>query len=249
VITHRQTPDDNPDDATRTAEKRAAAEWAANLVSSGAVVGLGTGSTAIFALRRIAARLAEGSLHDVVGVPTSETERTAAEEAGIPLTDLDRHPVIDITIDGADEVDPAFNLIKGGGGALLREKIVAQASLREIIVIDSAKRSERLGSHHVLPIEVVAFGWRPEALHLESMGAVVTLRSGEDGRPFRTDSGNYILDCDLGLIEHPAELAASLVSRAGVVETGLFCGLTTDLVIGTPAGVEHEVVPRPLGSQ
>lgn len=245
MSTQRQPSDDNAVDSTRTAEKRAAAEWAADLVSSGMVVGLGSGSTAIFALRRIAARLADGSLHDVVGVPTSEVERVAAEENGIPLTDLDRHPVIDMTIDGADEVDPAFNLIKGGGGALLREKIVAQASLREIIVIDSAKRSERLGTRHLLPIEVVDFGWRPEALHLESRGAVVTVRLGGDGRPFRTDSGNYILDCDLGLIEHPAELAASLLTRAGVVETGLFCGLTTDLVIGTPTGVEHEVVPKP----
>jgi ribose 5-phosphate isomerase A len=245
MTTDPPVPEDLTTSASRTAEKKAAAEWAAELVESGMVVGLGTGSTAVFALLRIAARLADGSLHDVTGVPTSETERSVAIQAGIPLTDLERRPVIDLTIDGADEVDPGFNLIKGGGGALLREKIVAQASRREIIVVDSAKRSAHLGTSHTLPIEVVAFGWRPEALHLESMGAVVTLRAGSDGTPFRTDSGNVILDCDLGVIEQPAALAATLLARAGVVETGLFCGLTTDLVIGTPSGVEHEVVPRP----
>jgi ribose 5-phosphate isomerase A len=232
--------------AARIAEKKAAAEWAADLVTSGMVVGLGTGSTAIFALLRIAARLAEGSLRDVVGIPTSEMERAAAIDAGIPLTDLEHHPIIDLTIDGADEVDPAFNLIKGGGGALLREKIVAQASRREIIVIDSSKRSARLGTRHLLPIEVIDFGWRPEALHLETLGAEVILRSGADGNPFRTDGGNFILDCNLGIIEQPAVLGAALLARAGVVETGLFYGLTTDLVIGTAHGIEHEVVPQPL---
>jgi ribose 5-phosphate isomerase A len=229
------------------AEKKAAAEWAADLVTSGMVVGLGTGSTAIFALLRIAARLDEGSLRDIVGIPTSELERAAALEAGIPLTDLDHHPILDLTIDGADEVDPAFNLIKGGGGALLREKIVAQASRREIIVIDSTKRSAHLGTRHLLPIEVVDFGWRPEALHLETLGAEVRLRLGPDGKPFRTDGGNFILDCNLGIIEQPAVLGAALLARAGVIETGLFYGLTTDLVIGTPGGVEHQVVPKPHG--
>jgi ribose 5-phosphate isomerase A len=232
--------------SSQIAQKKAAAEWAADLVDSGMVVGLGSGSTAIFALRRIAARLAEGSIRDVIGVPTSEIERAAAIEAGIPLTDLEHHPVIDMTIDGADEVDPAFNLIKGGGGALLREKIVAQASRREIIVIDSTKRSDHLGTRHLLPIEVSDFGWRPEALHLEAMGAVVTRRAGQDGEPFRTDGGNLILDCDLGVIQQPAELAAALLARAGIIEIGLFCGLTTDLVIGTATGIEHQVVPRLL---
>ncbi len=240
---HRPTPDEPITDAP-TAQKRAAAEWAADLVESGMVVGLGTGSTAVFALRRIAQRLAGGSLADIVGIPTSEVQRVAAVEAGIPLTDLERHPVVDMTIDGADEVDPAFNLIKGGGGALLREKIVAQASHREIIVIDASKRSDRLGTRHALPIEVVEFGWRPEALHLEALGTVVTLRTGAGGIPWRTDGGNLILDCVLDPIEEPAALAGALLSRAGIVEVGLFCGLTTDLVIGTPDGVDHQIVPR-----
>jgi ribose 5-phosphate isomerase A len=245
-MTDPQTPDTATPVGRQISEKRAAAEWAADLVESGMVVGLGSGSTAIFALRRIAARLHDGSLRGVVGVPTSEIERSAATEAGIPLTDLEHNPVIDITIDGADEVDPDFNLIKGGGGALLREKMVAQASRREVIVIDSSKRSDLLGTSHSLPIEVADFGWRPEALHLEAGGAVVTLRRGPDGRPFRTDGGNFILDCEFGPIDDPRDMAAGLVNRAGVLETGLFCGLTTDLVVGTPEGVVHEVVPRPL---
>lgn len=150
--------------------KRLAAEWAAELVEAGMVLGLGTGSTAVFALRRIAERLAEGSLTDVTGIPTSEGAAATAAELGLPVTSLEEHPVIDLTIDRADEVDPALNLIKGGGGALLREKIVAQASRREVIVVDSSKRSQRLGTHHSLPVEVVQFGCRPEALHLESLG-------------------------------------------------------------------------------
>jgi hypothetical protein len=129
-------------------EKRAAAECAADLVCSGMVVGLGTGSTAIFALRAIADRLAEGRLTDIVGIPTSTVVEAAARDLGIPVGNLGTHPVIDLTIDGADEVDPNLNLIKGGGGALLREKIVAQASAREIIVVDASKLSKHLGTRH-----------------------------------------------------------------------------------------------------
>jgi len=159
-------------DAGEVAEaKRVAAEWAAELVEPGVVVGLGTGSTAVFARRRIAERLADGSLTDGRGIPTSEGAAATAAELGIPITTLEEHPVIDLMIDGADEVDPALNLIKGGGGALLREKIVAQASRREVIVVDASKRSPRLGTRHSLPVEVVEFGWRPEALHLESLAA------------------------------------------------------------------------------
>jgi ribose 5-phosphate isomerase A len=219
--------------------KRVAAEWAAELVEPGMVVGLGTGSTAVFALRRIAKRLADSSLTDVTGVPTSEGAAATAIELGIPVTSLEEHPVIDLTIDGADEVDPALNLIKGGGGALLREKIVAQASRREIIVVDSSKCSPRLGTHHGVPVEVVEFGWRPEARHLESLGARVSRRAAGDGSPFRTDQGNLILDCDFGPVENPAEMELRLIARAGVAAVGLFCGLTSDLVIGSRDGVEH----------
>jgi len=226
------------------AEKQAAAEWAADLVRPSMVVGLGTGSTAIFALRRIATRIKEGDLTEVVAVPTSTRVEAAARELRIPVTDLEAHPSIDLTIDGADEVDAHFHLIKGGGGALLREKIVAQASRREVIVVDATKCSDRLGTHHCVPVEVVDFGWRPEALHLEALGADVVLRRAEGGSVFRTDQGNLILDADLGPIEDPRALAAALVSRAGVVEVGLFCGLVDDLVVGTATGVEHRLGSR-----
>ncbi len=173
------------------------------------------------------------------GIPTSEGAATTAAELGIPVAGLEEHSVIDLTIDGADEVDPGLNLIKGGGGALLREKIVAQASRREVIVVDSSKCSQRLGTHHGLPVEVVEFGWRPEALHLESLGAEVSRRAAEDSSAFRTDQGNFILDCDFGPIGDPEKMELRLIARAGVVAVGLFCGLATDLVIGSRDGVQH----------
>ena len=226
------------------AEKRAAAQRAAGLIRSGMIVGLGTGSTAGFALTSLAGRLADGKLAALAGIPTSEKVANEARRLGIPLTSLDEHPVIDLTIDGADEVDPDWNLIKGGGGALLREKIIAQASRREVIVIDHTKRSPRLGTQHSVPVEVARFGWRPEALHLEALGATVSLRRGKDGSPFRTDQGNLILDAGFGPIDDIAGLAASLLARAGVAEVGLFSGLTTDLVTATPSGVDHQERPR-----
>jgi len=219
--------------------KQRAAEWAAGLVESGMVVGLGSGTTAEFAVRRLAERMDAGELHDVVGVPTSSIVADLAHRLGIPLTDLAARPSVDLTIDGADEVDPHWNLVKGGGGALLREKIVAQATRREVIVVDDTKLSPRLGTKHRVPVEVVDFGWRPEALYLESLGARVDVRTAADGSPFRTDGGNFILDADLGPLHDPAALAATLTRRAGVVEVGLFVGLVDDLVIGTDAGVEH----------
>jgi ribose 5-phosphate isomerase A len=228
----------------RDAEKRAAAHAAVALVRSGDVVGLGSGSTALVALEELASRLRTGLLADIVAVPTSRVVESAARRLAIPLTDLAGHPVIDITIDGADEVDPQWRLIKGGGGALLREKIVAQASRREVIVIDHTKLSDRLGLHHRLPVEVVEFGWRPEALHIEQEGAAVTLRPGEEGAPFRTDGGNLILDVDLASIRDPVGFAEMLRTRAGVVEVGLFDAMTDDLVVGGPDGVVHESRPR-----
>jgi ribose 5-phosphate isomerase A len=222
------------------AEKRAAAERAVGFIRPGMVIGLGSGTTADFALHFLAARVARGELPGVVGIPTSENVATEARGLGIPLTSLDDHPVIDLTIDGADEVDPDWNLIKGGGGALLREKIVAQASRREIIVVDHTKCSPCLGTRHSVPVEVAVFGWRPEAMHLEALGARVSLRSGVDGSVFRTDQGNYILDADFGPTEDPALLASVLLSRAGVAEVGLFCGLVSDLIVATPDGVEHQ---------
>ncbi|MGD8966024.1 MAG: ribose-5-phosphate isomerase RpiA [Anaerolineae bacterium] len=219
--------------------KRQAAERAVDFMGSGIVVGLGHGSTTIFALRRIAELLQRAELRDILGIPTSTQVEQDARELGIPLTTLGEHPVIDLTIDGADEVDDDLNLIKGGGGALLREKIVAQASRREIIVVDQTKLSPALGIQWPLPVEVIPFGWRTQAAYLESLGAEVTLRCSEDGSPFHTDQGNLILDCDFGSISAPAQLAGHLNERAGIVEHGLFLGLVSDVIVGTEEGIRH----------
>ena len=173
--------------------KRRAAERAVELIESGMVVGLGSGSTASHALRRLAEFIQTGKLRDVRGVPTSQRIEQEARALGIPLIELDDMTTVDMTIDGADEVDPDLNLIKGGGGALLREKIVAQASRREVIVIDESKLSPKLGTRWAVPIEVVPFGWRSQAGYLESLGAKVTLREIE-GAPFYTHQGQLILD-------------------------------------------------------
>jgi ribose 5-phosphate isomerase A len=219
--------------------KRQAAERAVEFVTSGMVVGLGHGSTAIFAVRRIAERLDAGELQDIVGVPCSLHVESEAQQLSIPLGTLDEHPVIDLTIDGADEVDPNLDLIKGGGGALLREKIVAQASRREIIVVDESKLSPALGTHWTVPVEVVPFGWRAQAAYLESLGARPVLRQGQDGAPFETDQGNLILDCNFGPISDPAQLAAQLNRRAGIVEHGLFLELATDVIVASERGIRH----------
>ena len=161
----------------------------------------------------------------------------------VPLTTLSEHPVVDLTIDGADDVDGDLDLIKGAGGALWREKMVAQASVREVIVVDHTKPSPQLGTHAVVPVEVAQFGWRPEAEYLDDLGADVTIRRGADGAEFVTDEGNWILDCGFGPIADPARLAARLDRRAGIVEHGLFLGLATDLLVAGPDGVEHRTRP------
>jgi ribose 5-phosphate isomerase A len=219
--------------------KRLAAERAVDSIQPGMVVGLGSGSTAAFVVRRLATLRAEGRLTDVVGVPTSVETEALARSLGVPLTTLEEHPVVELTIDGADEVDPQLRLIKGGGGALLREKIVAQASRRVLIVVDSGKLSPRLGTRWPVPVEVLPFGWRSQALFLEELGARITRREGREGTPYLTDQGNLILDCAFGPIERPEELAARLEARAGIVAHGLFIGLTSELVVASPEGVEH----------
>ncbi|MGH7333507.1 MAG: ribose-5-phosphate isomerase RpiA [Candidatus Rokuibacteriota bacterium] len=222
----------------RARHKQAAADRAVELVRSGMVVGLGTGSTAIFAVRRLGQLLREGRLRDVVGVPTSSGIEAEARVLGIPLA-LDGAQDIDLTIDGADEVDPDLNLIKGGGGALLHEKIVAQASRREVIVVDDAKLSPRLGTHWAVPVEVVPFLWQSQARFLESLGARVSRRAGADGQPFTTDEGNHILDCMFGPNAAAAELAAQLEGRTGIVEHGLFVHLATDVIVAGDLGIRH----------
>ena len=219
--------------------KQQAGEQAARLVKPGMVVGLGHGSTAAFAVRRIAGLLREGRLRDVFGVPCSRRVEEEARLLGIPLTTLDEHPVVDLTIDGADEVDPDLNLIKGAGGALLREKIVAQASRREIIVVDESKRSPALGTHWPVPVEVVPFGWRAQVAYLETMGAQPVLRLDDEGAPYETDQGNLILDAHLGPIAAPAQLAAQLDGRAGIVAHGLFLGMATDVIVAGEGGIQH----------
>jgi len=219
--------------------KQQAGWYAVAFVQSGMVLGLGHGSTAIFAVRCIAQLLREERLTDILGVPCSRQVEAEARRLGIPLTTLDDHPVIDLTIDGADEVDPDLNLIKGGGGALLREKIVAQASRREIIVVDGSKLSPALGTHWPVPVEVAPFGWRTQSTYLESLGATPALRHSEDGSPFKTDQGNLILDCDFGPIPDPAQLAARLNARAGIVEHGLFLHLATDVIVADVEEVRH----------
>jgi len=221
------------------AMKQAAAEYAVRYVKSGMTVGLGTGSTAIFFICKIGELLRSGELKDIVGFATSKGSWDAAVALNIPMLPDDLPKNIDVTVDGADEVDPQLNLVKGGGGALLREKLVAQATAREIIVVDESKLSPRLGTRHVLPIEALPFGWRSQARFLESLGAKYVVRQTPDGREYHTDQGNLILDCDFGPIADPAQLARQLETRAGIVEHGLFLGLTHLVIIAGASGVRE----------
>ena len=222
-----------------TQYKQQAAEKAVEFVQSGMVVGLGTGSTAIFATRRIARLLKDGQLKNISGFATSKAVWKEAQKLGIPMMSEEMPNNLDLIIDGADEVDPDLNLIKGGGGALLREKIAAQASRRVIIVADDSKLSPKLGSLHAVPVEVISFGWRSQLRYLESLGAKVEARYNADGSLFATDSGNMILDCNFGPIVNPAELASKLDTRAGIAEHGLFLGLATDLIVAGKDGIRH----------
>jgi len=219
--------------------KENAAREAVQFVESGMIVGLGHGSTTIYALRFLKEMIEEGELDDILCIPCSLQVEKDAHELGLPLTTLNEHQVIDLTIDGADEATPEMELIKGGGGALLREKIVAQASEREIIIVDQTKMSPRLGVQWPVPIEVEPFGWRSQASYLESLGAEIAIRENDDGMEFKTDQGNKLLDCNFGPIDDPEALAVRLKERAGIVEHGLFLGLATDLIIAYEDGIEH----------
>jgi ribose 5-phosphate isomerase A len=218
--------------------KQKAACFAVDFVESGMIVGLGTGSTTHFALLRLAELIRCGRLQDIVGIPSSLRTESAAREFGIPLADFETHPLIDITIDGADEVDPELNLIKGGGGALLREKVLAQATRRNIIIVDESKLAPRLGTKWALPVEVVPFARPAEERFIASMGAAVTLRS-KDGHPVTTDQGNLLLDAAFGPMENPSAIAERLNGRAGIVEHGLFLGLARDVIVAGKEGIRH----------
>lgn len=220
--------------------KRAAAEAALAHVQPGMKLGLGTGSTAALFVELLGARVAEGL--DVVGVPTSEATRELAERVGVPLTTLKDTPELDLTVDGADEVDPELRLIKGGGAALLREKIVAFASRRMIVIADAKKQVSALGAFP-LPIEVVPFGKEATRRAVERAAArlglsgKIEIRRAEDECPIVTDSGHTILDGHFGRIDRPEELAAALSAIPGVVEHGLFIGLADLVLIAGPDGV------------
>ncbi len=218
--------------------KQQAAARALEFIEPGMVLGLGEGSTSLLAIRGLGAMLASGKLRDVVGIPASRRMAQEARRLGIPLTTLEEQPEIDLTIDGADEVDPQLDLIKGGGGALLREKIIAQATRRLVIVVDDRKLVPRLGSGWAIPVEVEPFGYGTQLSWLRSLGSEPVLRR-RDGAPFRTDGGNFIIDCDFGPLEDARALACELKSRTGIVEHGLFLGLTSDVIVAGAAGIRH----------
>lgn len=223
-------------------KKHKLAEFVVDLIEPRMVVGLGTGNTAEFVMEEIAKRLNTKRLSDLIFIPSSIRTEKFASRFGIKLSDINGVSGIDINIDGADEVDADYNLIKGGGGALLREKIMAQNSKRNVVVVDRSKFSNKLGEKWHLPVEVLPFGYRMEILYLDSLGAKVQLRKNADGETFRTDQGNYILDCNFGVISNPLELSIRLEKRAGIIEHGLFIKTTNDLVIGGVDSVEHRHV-------
>lgn len=218
--------------------KRMAGEAAAELIEAGMVVGLGTGSTAHYMIGALARRLQAG-LSIVGAVPTSQATEQLAHSLGIPLTDLDAHPQLDLAIDGADEIDNHLSLIKGGGGALLREKIVAAASRRFVVIADVTKLVPEPGHTVPLPVEVVPFGATPVMKHLEALGASVQIRRQAD-HVYLTDNGNMILDCFFAKgISDPADLEARIHRIVGVVESGLFLDMAELAIIGGPQGVQR----------
>jgi len=220
--------------------KRRAAEAAASHVRSHSVIGLGSGSTASHLIHVIGSLLEKGELTDVCGVPTSHQSAADAREAGIPLTRLDEHPELDLAIDGADQIDGHLNAIKGGGGALLREKIVASAAKEYILIADERKLVEKLGEGFPLPIEVLPFSAEMAAGKIVELGAEVSLRSGSGKLgPVVTDNGNFILDADFGPMKDPKRLEGELKKIPGVLETGLFIGYADIAYIGTKNGTKR----------
>ena len=217
-------------------QKRAAAAHSLALVEPGMTLGLGSGSTAAIMVELLGARVAEGL--QVTGLPTSEATAALARRHGIPLTTFDDVLSLDLTIDGADELDGDLRLIKGGGGALLREKIVASLSKRVVIIADASKKVESLGAYP-LPVEVVPFAAHALLPKLAALGIPAQVRTGADGEPYRTDENNLIIDCSHGTIEAPEALARSLDAMPGVVEHGLFIGLAERAIIGTEDGIEE----------
>jgi ribose 5-phosphate isomerase A len=218
------------------AEKEAAARASLKYVHDGQVVGLGTGSTATFAIRLLGERVRGGL--KIRGIPTSIASRDLAGQLGIPLVTFDEVQEIDVTIDGADEFDPALELIKGGGGAMLREKIVASASRQLVIVTDSSKQVPVLGKFP-LPVEVIGFAEPLVAKKISDLGAKVVRRLDSSGRPYITDENHHILDCHFGQIADPATLARTLSEMPGIVEHGLFVGMASAVLMATAGEVKE----------
>lgn len=219
--------------------KRAAAQAAARRLPERGILGLGTGSTAKLFIEEVGKLVAAG--RDFKGVPTSAASRAQAESLGIPLLSDDGPWAIDVCVDGADEVDDELSLIKGGGAALLREKIVNQASRTNIIIVDESKLSRRLGERWSVPVEVVTFGHASTAAQLTRYGRPV-LRE-KDGQPVRTDAGNLLYDLATGPIEHPERLESALLGLPGVVEVGLFLNRVSVLLVASDSGAVREIVP------
>lgn len=215
--------------------KELAASEAVKYVEDGMVVGLGSGSTASIAIRLIGEKVKSEGL-DILGVPTSKASDLMGRAVGLKIVDLDDHPGVDLTIDGADEIDPKLNLIKGLGGALVREKIVAAASAVEIIVADDSKLVDYLGQKAPLPVEVVKFSYKTTMRRLSALGCKPALRMADEG-PFTTDNGNYILDCRFARIDGPAAMESAINNIPGVVDNGLFVGRASKAVIGTKGGI------------
>jgi len=218
------------------AEKEVAARASLKYVREGQVVGLGTGSTATIAIRLLG-ELVRGGLK-IRGIPTSIASRDLATQLGIPLTTFDEVQQIDVTIDGADEFDPALNLIKGGGGALLREKVVASATKQQVIVTDSSKQVQVLGKFP-LPVEVIGFAEPLVAKEIADLGARVVQRKDSAGKPYLTDEGHHILDCHFGEIPDPPALARRLSDMPGIVEHGLFVGMASVVLMAKAGEVEE----------
>lgn len=217
--------------------KQQAALAAIEQIRDGMIVGLGTGSTAALAVTALGERVRQGLR--ILAIPTSERTAAQARLVGIELTDFSAHPSIDLTIDGADEVLPGrLDLIKGLGGALLREKIVAAASARLIIMADHSKLVTKIGEKSPVPVEIVKFGWSATRARIAALGADVTLRKGTDGCAYVTDNGNYIVDCRFAPIADAGRLEADLARIVGVVESGLFVGLATQAIVATPSGLQ-----------
>lgn len=220
--------------------KSEAGREAATDVASGMRLGLGTGSTVAYFLEHLGARMASGELTDVVGVPTSIRTEKAARRLGIPVGTLSELAPLDLTVDGADEVDPHLNLIKGLGGALLREKMVAQASARFVAIVDEAKLVSRLGERAPVPVEVVPFEFDSHRRWLEALGADPEVRRNEGGEVYVTDNGLLIIDCAfVNGFDEPRALERRLMERAGIVESGLFLGMADEAVVAGSGGVRR----------